>query len=208
MADKTAGFLDSVYSIDNPGATRALYQDWAATYEQEVRDNGYATPERCARILAGLVSNKTAPLLDLGCGTGLGAEAFRDAGFNTIDGTDFSEEMLRYAHAKPGLYRALILGDVTRPLPGAPGDYANIAAVGVFSPSHAPAAMIDVVIDRLPVGGCFVFSLNDHTLEDPDYERRVDDLAARDIIDVASKEYGPHMPQREIQAMVYVLRKL
>ncbi|MDH3453013.1 MAG: methyltransferase domain-containing protein, partial [Gammaproteobacteria bacterium] len=97
--------------------------------KQRYGPNGYVTPGRCAQALADLAPDKSAPLLDLGCGTGLSGEALRAAGFATLDGTDFSEEMLTLARAKPGLYRNLILGDLNNPLPGAPGDYANVAAV-------------------------------------------------------------------------------
>ena len=132
----------------------------------------------------------------------------RDAGFETIDGTDFSQEMLACARGKPGVYRNLILGDLHNPLPASPGDYAHIAAVGVFSPSHAPAAMIDQVVALLPPGGCFVFSLNDHALRDPSYEERIGALTEAATAEVAFREYGDHLPARGIQAVVCVLRKL
>ena len=201
------GFLDAVYGIGDSRSTKSFYKDWAATYEDEVRANGYVTPGRCARALADLAADMSAPLLDLGCGTGLSGEAFRATGFTTIDGSDFSEEMLSLARAKPGLYRNLILGDLNNPLPGAPGDYAHIAAVGVFSPGHAPATMIDEVIARLNAGGCFVFSLNDHALEDPSYDAHIGALVEKGIAEVAFREYGEHLTARDLRADVCVLRK-
>ncbi len=57
-----------------------------------------------AAALAALVGDLDAPLLDLGCGTGLSGEAFMSAGFSVIDGTDFSETMIAVARNKPGLY--------------------------------------------------------------------------------------------------------
>lgn len=208
MPDADKGFLDCAYAVEDSEATKALYRDWAASYEDEVRANGYVTPARCAEALAGLVSDKDAPLLDLGCGTGLSGEAFKAAGFNTIDGTDFSEEMLAHARRKPGLYRNLIRGDLNNPLPAKAGDYAHIAAVGVFSPSHAPAAMIDQVMALLPPGGCFVFSLNDHALEDPSYDERIRALADAGTAEVAFREYGDHLPKQGIKAEVCILRKI
>ena len=208
MSGTDKGFLDSAYAVEDAEATRSLYKDWAATYEAEVCANGYVTPARCADALANLVTDRQAPLLDLGCGTGLSGEAFRAAGFDTIDGTDFSAEMLAHARGKPDLYRKLILGDLHNPLPGAAGDYAHIAAVGVFSPSHAAAEMIDQVIALLPHGGCFVFSLNDHALQDPSYHERVDVLTDAAVTKVAFREYGDHLPARGIMAEVCVLRKI
>ncbi len=201
------GFLDGAYKVEDGGSTKDLYRDWAASYEAEIRANGYATPERCAAALAEAVADKSLPLLDLGCGTGLSGEAMRAQGFTTIDGTDFSAEMLAYARKKPDLYRSLVLGDLTTPLPGKPGDYHAAAAVGVFSPGHAPPAMIEQVVDLLTKGGCFVFSLNDHAREDPNYEKTIEDLARAGKTTIVFKENGPHLPGRGIEALVYVLRR-
>ena len=157
-------FLQRVYKVTSRAGAHALYQDWAADYETVVAENGYITPTRCAEALAAHVDDLTVPLLDLGCGTGLSGMAFREVGFTTIDGADFSTEMLRQAAAKKGLYRCLIAANLDAGLPGKPGAYEHLAAVGIFSPNHAPASLLGAAIGGLPAGGCFVFSLNDHCL--------------------------------------------
>ena len=205
--DADDGFLQRAYDLDGGAATQALYSDWAATYEAEVRANGYVTPARCAAALAAHAANLTAPLLDLGCGTGLSGEAFRAAGFTIVDGTDFSDAMLAHARAKPGVYRHMTRGDLTRPIPAEAGDYANIAAVGVFSPSHAPADMIETAVRLLPPGGCFVFSLNDHALEDASYRQTIDRLAENGAVRAVFDEYGDHLPGIDLKAAVVVLRR-
>ena len=207
VTDDNKAFLDGAYTIKTPADTSNFYDGWAASYEREIRDNGYATPDRCAEALANLVADKQAPLLDLGCGTGLSGEAFKARGFTTIDGSDFSDAMLAYAAAKPGLYRKLTTGDLNNPLPAAAGEYANMAAVGVFSPSHAPAEMLNTGINLLTVGGYFVFSLNDHTLEDPSFETYIQALVDSALARVVFKEYGPHLPGKDMQALVYVLQR-
>lgn len=205
MAEKE-GFLDKAYGLGGPEETRALYRDWAASYDAELRAAGYASPARVAAAMATAVMDKAAPLLDLGCGTGLSGAALRDEGFSAVDGTDFSEEMLAVAAAK-GLYRRLIPGDLNRPIPAAPGDYANMVAVGVFSPGHAPPEMIEAVVDLLPAGGCFGFTLNDHALEDGVYEARVFALRDRGTAEIACADYGEHLPRRGLKATAYVLRR-
>lgn len=208
MPSDEKGFLDNAYTVSGGEGTKDLYKDWAATYEAETRANGYVTPERCATALAAVVEDKTAPLLDLGCGTGLSGEAFKAQGFTVIDGTDFSREMLDYAEGKAGVYRKLTLSDLTNPLPGAPGEYANMAAVGVFSPGHAPPPMIAEVMDKLPSGGCFVFSLNDHALADPGYVNAIEALVSQGVAAAVFNEYGDHLPKRNLKAAVSVMRKL
>jgi len=207
MSEKR-GFLGNAYTVGSRQETQALYKDWAKTYEQEIRDNGYATPRRCAEALAAQADDRDAPVLDLGCGTGLSGEALRDAGFTTIDGTDFSAEMLEVAAAKPGLYRSLLQGDLANPLPAAPGQYRHVAAVGVLSPSHAPAATIGQTVALLPSGGCFVFSLNDHTLADPSFQAEIERLVTNGQVEEIFRAYGDHLPGQDLKAEVVVLRRL
>jgi len=199
-------FFERAYDLADAEQTRSLYDEWAASYDEELCAAGYASPARTAAAMAAAVAEKAAPLLDLGCGTGLSGEALRDAGFTTIDGTDFSAEMLAVAAGK-GVYRDLFQGDLNTPIPASPGEYSNAAAVGVFSPTHAPAAMIDDVVALLPSGGCFGFSLNDHALAEPGYEQRIADLVEAGAVEVVSDAYGDHLPQIGLKAKIYVLRK-
>ena len=205
MADES-GHLGGAYRLESKDETRAFYADWAKTYDAEVRANGYASPARCAAALAEHAADRTAPVLDIGCGTGLSGEALRAAGFTTIDGTDFSDEMLAVAREK-GIYRALKKGDVEEPLPAKPGEYANIAIVGVFSPGHAPASLIDEALALLPPGGLLVFTLNDHALEDPSYMARVMELVDGGAAELLVREHGPHLPKIGMESTVILLRK-
>lgn len=208
MASDERTFLDEVYGVEDAETTRSLYADWAATYDDETRAAGYVTPGRCAGALADAVDDLSAPIHDLGCGTGLSGEALKAAGFSTVDGSDFSQAMLDFAHTKEGVYRSLMLADMNNPLPFAAGEYAHVAAVGVFSPGHAPPETIDDVMDRLPVGGCFVFSMNDHALEIPGYQQHIDALVQAGRAETAFREYGDHLPKHGLKSMVVVLRRL
>lgn len=199
-------FLDQVYDLDGPDETRALYDAWSESYDAEVAASGYVTPNRCAKALARCSADRDLPLLDIGCGTGLSGAAFRLAGFEEIDGTDLSAEMLEQARAK-GVYRDLIQTEPDNPLPMEPGAYANIAAVGVFSPGHGPPNLIDAAIDHLPSGGCFVFSLNDHALQDPGYQARINEQVDCGVAWVEVKDYGAHLPAIGLKSLVYALRK-
>jgi len=199
-------FLDKAYDLDGAEATRQFYDDWSESYDAEVRENGYATPARCAAALKKFTGGLATPLLDIGCGTGVSGEAFRDAGFTTIDGADFSAEMLAAAKKKD-LYRDLIQTDLANPFPFEPGKYANIAAVGVLNPGHAPAETLDAVIPLLPRGGCFVFSLNDHAMEDGSYEGRILEHVDTGSTLLMFREYGDHLPKIGLKSNVYVLKR-
>ena len=112
-------FLDKAYKARDAASTRALYDDWAASYEAEVAENGYATPARCAEALKGQTADMSAPILDFGCGTGLSGLALKLAGFETIDGVDLSAEMLEGARSKSvtAIPRCPLSGSLARARP-------------------------------------------------------------------------------------------
>lgn len=201
------GKLGTVYDLATPQAAAEFYGDWAKIYEDELAQNGYVTPARCAAALAEAASLPWAPLIELGCGTGLGGLALRAAGFECIDGVDISPQMLERAAAKD-IYRTLGAADLSQPLDWMPDDtYQNAAAIGVLNPNFMPAHLIDWVIDKLPSGGCFVFSLNDHALAGGAMETRVLELTEYAVADLAFREAGDHLPGIDLASTVYVLKK-
>lgn len=199
-------FLDDAYGLTGAAETQAFYDAWSDSYDDEIVAAGYATPTRAAKALAGWSSDMSAPLLDLGCGTGVSGLAFRTAGFRVIDGCDLSPGMLEKARAK-GLYRRLISADLSDPIPVGEGVYTQIAAVGVLNPGHAPADALDGIVAKLPPGGLFVFSLNDHARADRSYEGRLMELVDTGTVRLLVRDYGDHLPKIGLQSMIYVLRK-
>lgn len=207
MAEKQ-GFLKQAYKVENAEETQAFYADWAASYDVEVAENGYVTPRRCAQALADVLAEKSAPVLDFGCGTGLSGLALKEAGFQIIDGSDVSENMLKQAHSRTNLYRNLTRVTVEDPLPFDAGQYHAIAAMGVLATNHAPATLIDDILLMLSSDGVFVFSLNDHTLENPEYEARIAENIDTGQARILFKEYGDHLPGIDMKSVVYILQKV
>ena len=93
-------YLNKVYDVSTSDS-RELYASWATTYDQEVIENGYATPDRVAKALKEYVSDKSTLILDYGCGTGLSGLALQSVGFKNLDGLDVSKEMVRIAEKNP-----------------------------------------------------------------------------------------------------------
>ena len=201
MADE---FLNKTYQPLSAAQATAHYDKWAATYDAEISENGYATPGRCAEALARHLSDKSAPILDFGCGTGLSGLALAREGFTTIDGIDPATEMLSQADAR-GLYRNL-----TAIAPGDAPDmgYAAICAIGVIGVGAAPPSVAAQILTTLRPGGLFVFSLNDHALGDRAF------TSARDALTTSGRgrelfhEYGSHLPGINLNSSVYVIEKL
>ena len=202
----TKTYLDKIYSADSADL-RPFYAQWAQSYDQEVGENGYVTPLRIAEALARHVKDLSIPILDYGCGTGISGQAFQEAGFLTIDGVDISDEMLEVA-AQKKIYRRL---EVFAPETGPDvklGAYNIIAAVGVIGAGAASLAVLDQIMALLAPKGLLVFSFNDHTLEDPAYDGRVENYVKQGQAALHLKDYGDHLPKQKINSNIYILEKL
>jgi len=204
MPDK---FLDKAYDLTSPEETQVLYDAWAASYDAEVGENGYATPGRTAKLLARHLQDSDAPILDYGCGTGLSGLALKLAGFRVIDGMDPSSEMLDGARKK-GAYRKLKEIDVEDSAPIPQDTYRAIAAIGVIGTGAAPVETFDILMKALPAGGLLAFSYNDHALSDPIYEGKLNEWLDCGAARLLAREYGPHLPGRDINANVYIVEKV
>ncbi|MGF1447488.1 MAG: class I SAM-dependent DNA methyltransferase [Pikeienuella sp.] len=198
--------LRDVYEVKGADAAAAFYDDWAEGYEAEVSANGYATPKRCAETLAAHAALPWAPIMDLGCGTGLSGLALKAAGFECIDGFDISPQMLSKARDK-GVYRDLTIADLSQPLAVEEGIYQNAAAIGAISPDYMPATVLDDILGKLPSGGCLVFSVNDKSAADGSIVGRINDLIDSGYVELLFAEHGEHLPGIDLRSTVYLLRR-
>lgn len=186
--------------------TQQIYADWADTYDKDVAEWGYATPGRVAMALRRANANIDKAVLDYGCGTGLCGIALKSAGFDIVDGTDISSEMLGKAEAR-GVYRQVWKGE-----PGSmghiqAGDYPIIAACGVVSLGAAPPETLDMLIEAMSPGGLLAFSYNEATLADRRYTDRLDIAVLDPTLELVLEEDGPHLPAKDMSSTVYVLRR-
>jgi len=91
---------------------RDVFNSYSTHYEESLIDKlGYVLPEQLVKIIK-FSSGKQFfnRLLDLGCGTGLIGEAFKNSSA-TIHGIDLSSSMIEIAHNKE-IYDQLITGDI------------------------------------------------------------------------------------------------
>jgi len=203
MAEK---FLDNLYHDSTQSETTATYDAWAASYDTEITDNGYATPDRLAKALFEHVPDPQMPILDFGCGTGLSGLALTRAGFKVIDGLDPSSEMLNGARVK-GIYRNLSFLDVTNNTPIPKGSYPALVAIGVIGPGAAPPETIHILMNALDSGGVLAFSFNDHAIADKTFELALNYWLNSDAACLVFKQHGPHLPGQNIKSNVYIVEK-
>jgi len=198
--------LSGAYALKDETTTRNYYDDWADTYDIELVENGYVTPERCAKALAKYATSSDIAVLDIGCGTGISGKALRREGFTNLTGTDISRKMLDKAIAGQ-VYDHVWLSDSENPLPFETGKYQAITAIGVIGSGAAPLRVFHAAGDKLSSGDLFVLSLNDHALAIAEFPDAVDTSVANGRFKLLSKEYGPHIAGKDLNCNVYVLKK-
>ena len=156
MVDKTKKaeqFLQEAYATDDDSSQLEFYKKWAGEYDKQMQQGlHYLAPEKISKALARFLQNSNAAIIDIGCGTGLTAQAVTDLGFITIDGLDYSPEMVEIARQK-GIYRELFVADLNQPLQFADQSYTSIICSGTFTHGHVGAEPLDELIRILKPGG-------------------------------------------------------
>ena len=133
---------------------RALFDQYADDFERNLIENlGYRGPgllrravERCWPIPAG-----GADILDLGCGIGLAATAFRDVA-RRIDGVDLSPRMIEKA-ARRGVYDSLEVADAVAAMAVSAPRWNLILAADMLVYYADLAPLFSAAARALPPGG-------------------------------------------------------
>ncbi len=105
---------------------RLLFDNFAETYENTLRNIHYAVVDKIAEIAADIQGT----VLDLGCGTGLLADKLKTPHNNFI-GVDLSAEMLQKAREKK-VYQKLEQADIVDYLQQHKGEFQTVMAADVF----------------------------------------------------------------------------
>ncbi len=159
VSAQAAALLERAYALDGDAASRALYRDWAETYDDTMLQGlGYRSPAVVARMLGEHLADRQALVLDIGCGTGLAGHKLGELGFVAIDGLDLSPEMMQVA-ARRNVYRNFITADLNRPLPMRDGSYAGASCSGTFTHGHVDARCLGEVFRILQRGAPFSFTV-------------------------------------------------
>lgn len=125
------------------------------SYDTALESWGYPAPLRVAEVLVGCEANLRASIVDLGCGTGMAAEALRSAGFvGNITGVDISEASLAIAMEKTGLYEKVQQGNLDQGLPFLSDTSFDVAvSVGVLSYVEDFEALFGALVRTCKPGG-------------------------------------------------------
>lgn len=199
--------LDGAYALGGTDDTRALYADWATTYDADfATEMDFLVPYEVARAFA--ETDAQGPVLDFGAGTGLVGKHLAAHGVGPIDAVDLSPEMLDVARTK-GVYRNLIAQDIlTTPIPGG---YHGVVSSGTFTLGHVGPEGIAALLDHAAPGAQFALSINVQHFHAAGFAQTFDQLGPR-IADLTLPEvrfYGPGAtgPHKDDTGFIALFRK-
>src|SRR6266567_544570 len=142
-----------------PGYVRHLFDQFSSDYERKMLVELSYRAHLILRGLAALVGI-TGPgldILDLGCGTGLAGNAFRDLA-RRLDGVDLSPLMVEHARRR-GIYDSLVIQDVEAALVTAGPAYDLILAADTLVYLGDLVGLFRGASVRLKKGGFFLFTV-------------------------------------------------
>ncbi|MEU6700123.1 class I SAM-dependent methyltransferase [Pseudonocardia sp. NPDC046786] len=208
MATSTGGdpHLERAYTLSGPDDARALYDDWAATYDVDLTGDaqGYVAPSVTADAVVA-AAGTGGEVLDAGCGTGLVGVELNRRGVGTIDGLDLSPGMLEQARAT-GVYRDLREADLTAALELPDDRYDVVVCVGTLTHAHVGPSALSEFARVIRPGGFLVATVLDDVWESGGYRAEVDRLCAGDLVEAVSIEIAPYRSGQQVDCRLLVLR--
>ncbi|MCP5071721.1 MAG: methyltransferase domain-containing protein [Rhodobacteraceae bacterium] len=173
--------LEGAYDLSTPGDSIAYYKDFAAVYDADfVASLGYVFPKILAEFYHQTSGPKDAPVADIGCGTGLVAEALK-LPRASIDGFDISQEMLDVS-ARKKLYYILHLADLTAAENLPEKEYGAVISAGTFTHGHLGPEPLRNLLALARPKGLFCIGVNAVHFRQAGFGTVLDDMQNRGLI--------------------------
>ena len=149
----------------NDNRLTEVYRDWAKKYDYD-NDHvlGTVSQPKSVNLLSTRLKDKTAKIIDVGCGTGLVGEKLKAKDFIYFDGLDISKDMLSIAKSRG--YRNLFLGSLNKQLPVLDDAYDAAMCVGVFTHGHVSSEGFNELCRIVKPGGYVCFTINEGVFEE------------------------------------------
>ena len=194
-SNTSEALLARAYALSNDAETKALYQDWASTYDETMLEGlAYLTPSKTADILCSVVLDKSALVLDVGSGTGLAGQNLAERGFKNINALDYSSAMLGIAKARQHngrqVYSEVIQADLNQRLALSSNTYDAIICTGLFTHAHVGAGCLPELFRVLKPNSFFATTVHKDVWREGGFEDSVEALTQEGVIKTHSKELG------------------
>ncbi|MEM9700638.1 MAG: methyltransferase domain-containing protein [Pseudomonadota bacterium] len=183
MTAKSKGqtLLENAYKLATPQDNKVYYDEFAETYDDEfARALGWEYPNAIATLYRENADTDHVPIADIGCGTGLVAEALAVSP-EQIDGIDISEEMLAISRSK-ALYRTTIQADLMDDLGPIKNAYGAVVSAGTFTSGHLGPSALERLLDLARHNSLFIIGVNKAFYLDTDFDPVIRGLEARGVI--------------------------
>lgn len=185
-------FISEAYAMQNERELLDFYKTHADEYDNQMLAKlAYISPAVIADLLDQCLDDKTPAVLDVGCGTGLAGEHILERGFTTIDGLDFSADMIGVARGK-GIYRNLYVADVNQPLNLADESYGAVICTGTFTHGHVGPEPLEEIFRILASGGVLACTVHQDLWVDRGFERTLGELEQTGRIERLYLEKGAY----------------
>jgi predicted TPR repeat methyltransferase len=177
MTERKSEGLAKVYASKSDAELTSAYAAWSTDYDRENLSSGYSLPFMITAWVARYLAPDAGPLLDAGCGTGLSGPYLKALGYGTVEGLDFSEEMLALAE-KRGAYDLLQRATLGEDLPWPDAHFSAFLSTGVFTQGHAPAKSLFELCRITRPGGYGIFTVRDKVFDEGGFAEVFAELTA------------------------------
>ena len=206
---------DRVFAATSTDESRALYDEWASTYDTDMKIHEFTGPRLVAEAVArGLKLKNATPdkplegvqIVDAGCGTGTVGMELAKLGAKGVVGLDISEGMLDVAR-KADVYGELKIADLTKRLDAADGTYDAVTSCGTFTHGHLGPEPLREYVRIVKSGGVVVATVREGHWVDKGFDAETQTQVKEGKVEVAEKEM--HQYRKDAGGgWVLVLRKL
>lgn len=188
---KDDSFLSQVFAAKSPEESRALYDQWAASYDSDMAAHDFTGPRLVAETVSKHLPNippSEAKILDAGCGSGaVGIALNKLFSYQKIDGLDISQGMLDVAR-KAGVYDKLEIADLTKRLDSEDGSYDAVVCCGMFTHGHLGPGPLDELVRVVKQGGVISATVLDSFWDEGGFEDVVEKMGREGKVEVLGKD--------------------
>jgi len=209
-SNSSKALLARAYALSNDEETKALYEDWASTYDETMLDGlSYLTPQNTSKLLATAVSEKSALILDVGSGTGLAGQSLAEHGYDNIHALDYSAEMLGVAKARQHngkqVYSRIIQADLNQEIDLQSSTYDAIICTGLFTHAHVGAGCLPELFRILKPGAFFAATIHKDVWDVAGFDEQIKKLTQGGVLKTHSKKLDIYFETDDEPQGYYIL---